>query len=100
TGGTTAIGWYRITAQGTDQETTELGTLLSGHGAVLRRLSPKRPRADRILLGSGSCGCAGGPAVTCGCAAAPGCTTCDHAPVTTDDGVLTSRARVKGRWRG
>ena len=98
-GGTTAMGWYRIYGQGTDTATTETVTELSGHGPVLVRLTSQLKRKDKILLGSGTCGCAGGN-VTCGCGG--GCATCDHPLPTDGDGcnVLTSRARVKGRWRG
>jgi hypothetical protein len=100
--GTTAVGWYRIHAQGTDTTTTETVTYLSGHGPVLVRLASQLTRTDRILLGSGTCGCAGGN-VTCGCNGGyGGCATCDHEPLlgADDCNVLTSRARVKGRWRG
>jgi hypothetical protein len=99
TGGTTAVGWYRIFAQGTDNTTTETVTALAGHGPVLVRLASQLTRTDRILLGNGTCGCAGG-ATVCGCSG--GCATCDHELPTDGDGcnVLTSRARVKGRWRG
>ena len=101
TGGTTAMGWFRIYGQGTDGATTETVTELSGHGAVLVRLASQLKRTDRILLGNGTCGCAGGP--ICGCGGGSACNSCDH-PLPGGDtdacNVLTSRARVKGRWRG
>jgi hypothetical protein len=100
--GTTAVGWYRMFYQGTDTVTTETVTGLSGHGPVLVRLATELMRKGRILLGYGSCGCAGG-AAPCGCnGGAGGCSTCDH-PLPGDGdncNVLTQRARVKGRWRG
>ena len=100
TGGTTAVGWFRIYGQGTDTTTTETVTELSGHGPVLVRLTSQLRRKDKILLGSGTCGCAGGP--VCGCGNGGGCATCDH-PLPGDGdacNVLTERARIKGRWRG
>ena len=101
TGGTTAVGWFRIYGQGTNVTTTETETQLAGHGPVLVRLTSQLRRKDKILLGSGTCGCAGGP--VCGCGNGGGCATCDHPlPPTDGDGCneLTQRARVKGRWRG
>lgn len=100
TGQTTSVGWYRIFAIGADPTTTETQYILVGHGPVLVRLNAQLTRADRILLGNGSCGCGASSSAGCGCAS--GCATCDHSPVPNPDdcNILTTRARVKGRWRG
>jgi len=99
-GGKTAVGWYRIIATGTQISTTETVEILCGHGPVLVRLNERLLRKDRILMGQGTCGCAGG-ATACGCGG--GCASCGHddlPPLKDYCNVMTERAQVLGRWRG
>jgi hypothetical protein len=100
TGRTTAVGWYRIVVRGTDPATTETVERLCGHGALLVRLQTTLVRRPSAYVASSGCGCTGGASTGCGCGA--GCTGCDHPPLAAEDdcSILTSRARVKGRWRG
>ena len=100
-GGATAVGWYNIIGKGTQISTTETVEILCGHGPVLVRLNERLLRKDRILMGQGSCGCAGGTAA-CGCGGGGACASCDHdlPPLKDYCNVMTERAQVLGRWRG